>query len=505
MFPSKLLLAAAFAASSHAVPVEDTHTLTRRANVPNQPPAIPPNEGDCNFQFFTQKIDHFGQHNGTFQQKYNLVTDFFKPGGPIFFYQGEEQTYLDCVDTSIGYSWAQETNGIAVVLEHRYFGQSSPFNATDPSTQQREFQYLSLDNVIADATSFLSYLKMNVTGAEDSKVIVYSGSYGGFLSTVFRQNRPDDFFGAIASAPPSHGMGNDTKTPGWYNWNIWLNNVYYDQSAEGASKLKNAIRTLEQRWTSGTNLSSLKNELGLCYKPNIDEFGAFNNLIQNVMSNNAEFNYATVRDGRSAIAWPLEKVINITLTQDDPIQIINETLWIWFGPSPGTNLDLPCLDYRNTNSLYASVPLIQQEVFLYCACKYVPVYGVGDVPSGTIFVQSSGGANETSICDQSYNISTPSASKLMEQYKYSPQHLLNSTRIIWSLAQYDPTSGVSPNQPGINAPAMSVDRNVSRILYTSNMAHREDLFAPDPSDKDTVVQTRKIELESIKAWLGWYE
>ena len=54
----------------------------------------------CTFQYFSQPIDHFGQHNGTFQQKYNLVTDFFKPGGPILFFQGEESTTLDCVVSS---------------------------------------------------------------------------------------------------------------------------------------------------------------------------------------------------------------------------------------------------------------------------------------------------------------------------------------------------------------------------------------------------------------------
>lgn len=234
----KFLLPVLFPLLSQAIPFENTPALIKR-DVPNQPPAVPPNEGDCYFQRFTQNIDHFGKRNGTFQQKYNLVTDFFKPGGPIFFYQGEEQVYMDCVDTSIGYSWAQETNGIAVILEHRYFGQSAPFNATDPATQQAEFQYLTLDNVMADAANFLSYLKKNVTGAEDSKVIVFSGmflpvrlmshflicrpgSYGGFLSTVFRQNMPDTIFGAIASAPPAQGMGNNTKTPGFFNWNIWV-------------------------------------------------------------------------------------------------------------------------------------------------------------------------------------------------------------------------------------------------------------------------------------------
>ena len=79
-------------------------------------------------------------------------------------------------------------------LEHRYFGVSKPFGATDPVTQQKEFSYLTLDSqwlllsqykykltestdVMSDASNFLQYLKKNVTGAEDSKAIVYSGNY----------------------------------------------------------------------------------------------------------------------------------------------------------------------------------------------------------------------------------------------------------------------------------------------------------------------------------------
>ena len=58
------------------------------------------NDSDCTYGWFTQQIDHFGQYNGTFQQRYNLVTEFFKPGGPIFFFQGEESTDLDCVVSS---------------------------------------------------------------------------------------------------------------------------------------------------------------------------------------------------------------------------------------------------------------------------------------------------------------------------------------------------------------------------------------------------------------------
>lgn len=51
----------------------------------------------CEFKFITQEVDHFGKANGTFQQRYNIVTDFFQPGGPILLFQGEESTTLDCV------------------------------------------------------------------------------------------------------------------------------------------------------------------------------------------------------------------------------------------------------------------------------------------------------------------------------------------------------------------------------------------------------------------------
>ncbi|KIV87629.1 hypothetical protein PV11_03161 [Exophiala sideris] len=494
-----------------AAPHESHQSIARQASTgnasipgitPNQAPAVPPNQDDCHFQYYTQAIDHFGQHNGTFQQKYNIITDYFKPGGPIFFYQCEEQIYLDCVDTSIAVSWAQQTNGIAVVLEHRYFGKSAPFGATDPTKQFEEYSYLTLDNVMADSVAFLDYLKKNVTGATDSKVIVFSGSYGGFLSTVYRQNHPEAIWGAIASAPPANAITNNSKAQDYYNWNIWLNNVYQDRSAEASSKIKNAVSVLEQRITSGTNLTSLKSELGLCDVPTKTDFPLIQVWIQNILNYAAEFNYATLRPGRGSAALPLELVVNITQTQIDPIQILNETLWMWFEPLGY----YPCIDYKTNNALWPSVALIQQGVFQLVTCKYFPESSISDWPNGTIFGPAANpGAIYESSCDALLNVSTPTMAELQTKYKFTPEDLQNSTRIIWSLGQYDPTSGVSPNQPGINAPIMTTDRNVSRILYTSNMAHREDLFAPDPSDRDTVIQARAIELESIKGWLGWYD
>jgi hypothetical protein len=76
-----------------------------------------------------------------------------------------------------------------------------------------------------------------------------------------------------------------------------------------------------------------------------------------------------------------------------------------------------------------------------------------------------------------------SQDKLWNQYHFSPNELQKATRIISSKAQYDPTSGVT-----VDYMPLRTDKCKSRLLYTSDMAHREDLFAPGPTDRKTVVQ-----------------
>jgi hypothetical protein len=41
-------------------------------------------------QNFTQLVDHSGSSNATFQQRYQLDTTNFQPGGPILLFQGPE-------------------------------------------------------------------------------------------------------------------------------------------------------------------------------------------------------------------------------------------------------------------------------------------------------------------------------------------------------------------------------------------------------------------------------
>lgn len=148
------------------------------------------NETTCGFQWITQQIDHFGQTAGTFQQRYSIYDKFYRAGGPILLYEGEEGA-VDCAvsittcasalsltlakNSTIFFTFAQELGGMAVSLEHRYFGQSMPFGNSTVSWTPTNMKYLTLDNVMADAVNFVNMLKANYTGASESKTVVASG------------------------------------------------------------------------------------------------------------------------------------------------------------------------------------------------------------------------------------------------------------------------------------------------------------------------------------------
>jgi Serine carboxypeptidase S28 len=79
-------------------------------------------------QTFTQPLDHFyNTTEATFQQRFWVNARHYKPrpGSPVIVIDGGEtngEDRLPFLDTGIGDILARATGGIAVVLEHRYYG-----------------------------------------------------------------------------------------------------------------------------------------------------------------------------------------------------------------------------------------------------------------------------------------------------------------------------------------------------------------------------------------------
>ena len=135
-------------------------------------------------KFFPQPIDHstfngnYDNGSATFLQQYSINDTFYKPGGPILFFQNAEAP-MTCVEATALAEWAPELGALMVIAEHRYFGLSCPYglNYTEASDwNPKLLKDLTLDNVFLDAISLLTWVKTTAyPTAKDAKIIASGG------------------------------------------------------------------------------------------------------------------------------------------------------------------------------------------------------------------------------------------------------------------------------------------------------------------------------------------
>jgi hypothetical protein len=127
-------------------------------------------------------IDHFASHesNATFPLRYWYDASYYKEGGPVFVLDGGETSGEDRVpflDHGILKILSQATNGLSVVLEHRYYGESWPVD--DLSTDN--MRYLTTHQALADNAYFTKHATFASLGDKeneklrDAKWIHYGG------------------------------------------------------------------------------------------------------------------------------------------------------------------------------------------------------------------------------------------------------------------------------------------------------------------------------------------
>lgn len=151
-------------------------------------------------------IDHFHNDtiyephsNGTFNLRYWFDATYYKDGGPVIILQSGETSgvgRLVFLQKGLLHDLAVATNGIGVVLEHRYYGTSMP--TSDLSTENLRF--LTTDQALADEAYFAKHVVFK--GLEDKDLtapatpyITYGGSYAGAFVAFLRKLYPDVFWG----------------------------------------------------------------------------------------------------------------------------------------------------------------------------------------------------------------------------------------------------------------------------------------------------------------------
>lgn len=214
-------------------------------------------------QQFTQTLDHGSSDNITFQQDYQLDTTRFKPGGPILFYQGAENSQINCIEYNHFDDIADELGAIVAGLEHRFFGDSFPDGVSEASVSAKDWASLNLENVLLDSVTFVEWIKKTVPGAENARTIITGGSYGGFLATVARTQHPDSFYASWASGPVLQAFGSEKDSPERFKHWDYVAKVYNEQSAEASAKISKAMYDFKSCASNGT-CNSISDAFHIC-------------------------------------------------------------------------------------------------------------------------------------------------------------------------------------------------------------------------------------------------
>jgi hypothetical protein len=238
-------------------------------------------------------IDHFHNDslyephsNGTFSLRYWFDARYYKKGGPVLVLAAGETTgedRLDYLQKGLIAQLANATNGIGVVLEHRYYGESFPV----PDMSTPNLRFLTTDQAMADTAYFAKNVQFE--GFEDldltsatTPYIAYGGSYAGAFVAFLRKLYPDQYWGAISSSGVTEAI-----------YDYWQ---YYDAAAifgppaciELTQKVTNVVDNILIGQNGTKYVSMLKEVFGLS---GVTDDGDFANALTGGISGLQNYNW----------------------------------------------------------------------------------------------------------------------------------------------------------------------------------------------------------------------
>ncbi|KAJ8474948.1 hypothetical protein ONZ51_g6894 [Trametes cubensis] len=156
--------------------------------------------------YFDQLIDHDNPSLGTFKQRYWLSYQYYEPGGPIVLMNGGEGDASSLIGyltnlTMVGYT-AEQLRGAAVLLEHRFFGESNPY----PDLSVKSFCVHTIEQAINDHEYFVKNVQLPMLGGDhvsapnEAAWILFGGSYSGALTSFTMTRKPGLFAAGYASS-----------------------------------------------------------------------------------------------------------------------------------------------------------------------------------------------------------------------------------------------------------------------------------------------------------------
>eukprot|EP00792_Barthelona_sp_PAP020_P004587 TRINITY_DN2223_c0_g1_i1.p1 TRINITY_DN2223_c0_g1~~TRINITY_DN2223_c0_g1_i1.p1 ORF type:complete len:487 (-),score=114.90 TRINITY_DN2223_c0_g1_i1:1-1416(-) len=159
-----------------------------------------------NYQMFTQNIDHFDPlYLSTFQQRYCSNWTFYeknddKPSPIILYISGEAPMGPNTCSHGEKIALASKFKGVIYSLEHRFYGESLPFN----DLTVESLKYLTSQQAQEDLVNFITSEMVTQKFPDNTPIIIVGGSYAGAMSSWMRAKYPHLITMSWASSGPVH-------------------------------------------------------------------------------------------------------------------------------------------------------------------------------------------------------------------------------------------------------------------------------------------------------------
>ena len=228
--------------------------------------------------------------------------------------------------------------------------------------------------------------------------------------------------------------------------------------------------------------ATLTKELSLCHPPSNSsaDLATFSSFLISSYVTMSQFNGLPPSVFFNVSGNSLDVAVNDTLTAPTPLAGINQTLW----HAHGLDAVGGCLNFTDAqNSGFG----VQETPFMWAQCNWFPL-NLAIAPDNIFYIGSPGlgmTTSPTATCESLFNLTQVSGAEVRAKYKVSQEDIGNSTHIIFSENEYDPTTAVAVPADWMGDD-VSTNPDKSVVLFVAGTGHGQDLGLPNATDPQSL-------------------
>lgn len=423
-------------------------------------------EKSIHLSLFNQLIDHNTPSLGTFSQRY-YIDETYGPeqSAPVFFYIcGESSCSKRALNGAIR-TYAAKYHAKLVALEHRYYGESLPFNSF--STQ--DLRYLTTEAALDDLAYFQRRLRNehNWTGTW----VAFGGSYPGSLSAYYRLKFPYLVAGSLASSAPVMAKEDFAE------YDAHVTKV---AGLQCANQMRQVVKEVEDSLNNQDQLEQMKV---------LFEASEIHDSI--------DFLYLIADTGAAAIQYGMRDSFCTSLaTSPTPLAGYADFAKKLYRLMGVTAVDITAQGAMSEKpSDYTNGVGMRQ--WYYQSCKEYG-YWQNANPNPSLSTRSSliNLEYHRHVCQRLFGLKAPADTNSINNTYYYPLMDELVSNIFFTNGENDPWSNLSIAEKNGNA----INSNLTYHLI-EGAAHCEDLHTPNDKDSESLSKAREIMTSLLAKWI----